>query len=98
MGHGPTSEGGHPAMDYNEHNRTYAAFIRFSTIGTIWCLTLLVGLAIGLTGKSWGLGSLMITLGTIAALVGMLVKAVDYKASAGIFGASLLFWAMTALF
>jgi Bacterial aa3 type cytochrome c oxidase subunit IV len=90
-------EGGHPAMDYAEHERTYNGFVRFSTIGAIWCLVILVGLAIGATGKSWGLGSLMIFLGTVATAVGIFVKSIDYKGVAGVFVLSLLIWAARAL-
>ena len=37
--------GGHPAMDYAEHNRTYAGFIR-GTIGLILaCVVILAGMA-----------------------------------------------------
>jgi small-conductance mechanosensitive channel len=97
MAGGPANEGGHPAMDYQEHDRTYESFIRFSVIGTIWCLVIVVGLAIGATGKSWGLGSLMITLGTIAGVVGLFSKSIDSKAVTGVFILSLLVWAGTAL-
>jgi hypothetical protein len=97
MAGGPAQEGGHPAMDYSEHDRTYAGFLRFSTIGTIWCLVIIVGLAIGATGKSWGLGSLMIVLGTVAGAIGLFSKAIDYKAVAAVFGLSLLVWASRAL-
>jgi small-conductance mechanosensitive channel len=97
MAGGPNAEGGHPAMDYAEHDRTYEGFIRFSVIGTIWCLIIVVGLAIGATGKSWGMGSLMIALGTVAGAIGLFVKSIDSKAVAGVFVLSLLVWAAKAL-
>jgi Bacterial aa3 type cytochrome c oxidase subunit IV len=38
--------GGHPAMDYAEHNRTYAGFIK-GTVGLIVaCVLILVGMAV----------------------------------------------------
>ena len=40
------TSGGHPAMDYAEHNRTYAGFIRFSIAGIVFCVAILVFLAI----------------------------------------------------
>lgn len=48
-GHGPghagTPAGGHPAMDYAEHNRTYSGFIK-GTIGLlVACVLILVGMA-----------------------------------------------------
>jgi hypothetical protein len=97
MAGAPKAEGGHPAMDYAEHDRTYDGFIRFSTIGTIWCLVIVVGLAIGATGKSWGVGSLMIALGTAAGAVGLFSKAIDYKGVAAVLVLSLLVWAAKAL-
>lgn len=36
--------GGHPAMDYDEHARTYAGFIRFTKIGIISLVVLLAGM------------------------------------------------------
>jgi hypothetical protein len=97
MAGAPAPEGGHPAMDYAEHDRTYDGFLRFSTIGTIWCLVIVVGLAIGATGKSWGWGSFMILIGTIAGALGLFSKAIDYKGVAGVFVLSLLIWAAKAL-
>ena len=45
MGHNTTgATGGHPAMDYAEHNRTYAAFLRFSKIGIVSLVVLLTGM------------------------------------------------------
>ncbi|MGL5115568.1 MAG: aa3-type cytochrome c oxidase subunit IV [Beijerinckiaceae bacterium] len=97
MAHGPAPEGGHPAMDYAEHDRTYAAFVRFATIGTIWCLAIVVGLAIGTTGKSWAWGGLIITLASIAGMVGIFVKSIDHRAVTGVFVLSLLIWAVKAM-
>lgn len=43
--HANNHDGGHPAMDYAEHNRTYAGFIK-GTIGlVVACVILLVGMA-----------------------------------------------------
>ena len=97
MAHGQGSGGGHPDMDYAEHEKTYAGFIRFSIIGTIWCITIMVGLAIGATGHSWGWGSFMIFLSTAAAGLGIAVKSVDSKGVLAIFGLSLLIWAAKTL-
>lgn len=84
-------------MDYAEHEKTYEGFIRFSVIGTIWCLVIIVGLAIGATGKSWGMGTLMIVLGTAMAAVGIFSKSIDHKGVTGVFILSLLIWAAKAL-
>jgi hypothetical protein len=97
MAHGNGGEGGHPDMDYAEHEKTYEGFLRFSVIGVIWCVTIMVGLAIGATGHSWGWGSLMIFLSTAAALAGIFIKSIDAKAVTGIFALSMVIWAAKAL-
>lgn len=87
------AEGGVPAMDYAEHEKTYDGFIRFATIGTIWCATIVVGLAIGGPGKSWGWASFLILLSTIATAVGIFVKSINAKAVGAIFVLALLIMA-----
>ncbi|MGL4396253.1 MAG: aa3-type cytochrome c oxidase subunit IV [Hyphomicrobium sp.] len=37
---------GHPAMDYNEHNRTYAGFIRFTKISIVALVLLLAAMKV----------------------------------------------------
>ena len=37
---------GHPAMDYKEHTRTYAGFIRGSIVLLVLCALLLIGMRI----------------------------------------------------
>jgi Bacterial aa3 type cytochrome c oxidase subunit IV len=96
MGDMQQSGGGHPAMDYSEHNRTYDAFLRFSTLGTIWVLVIVVGLAIGATGHRWGLGSLMIVLGTAATGLGIASRGLGWKPVGGVFVLSLVIWLLTA--
>lgn len=41
-----SGSGGHPAMDYNEHARTYRAFIRGTKIMTVLAVLTLVGMAL----------------------------------------------------
>ncbi len=43
---GVNTSGGHSAMDYDEHNRTYAGFIRFTKIGIVALVILLAGMKI----------------------------------------------------
>jgi hypothetical protein len=38
--------GGHPAMDYAEHNRTYAGFIRGAVILSVFVALILVGMLV----------------------------------------------------
>ncbi len=37
--------GGHPAMDYAEHQRTYTKFLQFAKYGIIFLVILLAGMA-----------------------------------------------------
>jgi len=39
---------GHPAMDYNEHQRTYAGFVKVFVWGTVACVALLAVMALTL--------------------------------------------------
>ena len=39
------TSGGHPAMDYKEHQRTYAGFILFTKIGIVLTVLLLIVMA-----------------------------------------------------
>jgi hypothetical protein len=40
------TSGGHPAMDYAEHNRTYTGFIRGAVILTVFVAFLLLGMLV----------------------------------------------------
>lgn len=40
------TSGGHPAMDYKEHVRTFNGFVQFTKISVIACVAILVGMAI----------------------------------------------------
>lgn len=40
------TSGGHPEMDYNEHVRTFNAFIKATTIMTVFTVGVLVFMAI----------------------------------------------------
>ena len=61
------------AMDYAEHERTYAGFIALTKIGTVYVITILLALAIFGFGGSWSfsVGILVLVLATIAAAIGM---------------------------
>ena len=37
--------GGHPAMDYKEHVRTYNGFVQFTKYSIIFLVILLIGMA-----------------------------------------------------
>ena len=40
------TSGGHPAMDYREHVRTYNGFIRLIVVSIVLLVILLIGMAI----------------------------------------------------
>lgn len=42
---GVDTSGGHPAMDYTEHARTYANFIAWTKVGLISAVVILAGMA-----------------------------------------------------
>ena len=44
------TKGGHAAMDYAEHERTYAGFLRLIKIGVISLVVLLLGMKFFLVG------------------------------------------------
>jgi hypothetical protein len=39
------TSGGHPAMDYHEHVRTYKGFVRGTVVLTVLVVLILVGMA-----------------------------------------------------
>ncbi len=43
------TSGGHPAMDYKEHIRTYNGFMQFTKISIVAIVLLLIGMAVFLT-------------------------------------------------
>jgi hypothetical protein len=40
------TSGGHPAMDYTEHNRTYAGFLKFTKISIVLLVLLLAAMKV----------------------------------------------------
>ena len=42
------TNGGHPAMDYPEHLRTYGGFLKATMIGIALCAILLIGMLVTL--------------------------------------------------
>ena len=61
------------AMDYAEHERTFAGFVALTKIATVYVLTILLSLAIFGFGGSWSfsVGILVLVLGTLAAAIGL---------------------------
>jgi uncharacterized membrane protein len=60
-----TPSGGHPAMDYKEHDDTFKGFIHFSEVAVVAILAIVAALAVGGVKHAWFAASM----GTILALV-----------------------------
>lgn len=82
-----------PAMDYDEHERTYQGFIKFTKIGTISCGTILLALILFTYGGGLGtfLGSVSLVAMTIGAVMGLMSSGDGAMPPAVAFGLSGLF-------
>ncbi|MGL5362519.1 MAG: aa3-type cytochrome c oxidase subunit IV [Bosea sp. (in: a-proteobacteria)] len=80
--HSHNTPGGHPAMDYAEHEGTYKGFIHFSEVGTVACLALVTALAVGGTKHAWGVAIAGTLASLIAAGVGIASKSIGWRAPA----------------
>ena len=70
------------AMDYHEHRRTYDGFLRLSTVGTVWVLCVVATLALGGVAQHWVLGGFWLVVATIAGVLGLAIKGLDWKPTA----------------
>jgi O-antigen ligase len=69
-----------PAMDYAEHERTYAGFVHFSEVGTAACLAIVAALAVGGTKNAWGVALIGTLLAIIGAGIGIASKSIGWRA------------------
>lgn len=76
-----------PAMDYDEHERTYTAFINFSKVGTVAVLNIVLCLILfgfgGFTAVVFGVLMLLATL--VASAVGLALGEKGWVPSAVVF-------------
>jgi len=70
------------AADFADHERTYEGFLRFSAVGLVWVLCIVVTLAIGGTTHRWALGGFWLAVATIASVLGLAIKGLDWKPGA----------------
>jgi hypothetical protein len=77
-----TPGGGHPDMDYSEHEGTYKGFITFAEIGTIACLAIVVALAVGGVRHAWGVSILGTIATCIATGIGIAAPSIGWRAPA----------------
>jgi hypothetical protein len=75
----PTQTDVHRGDDFAAHENTYEGFVRLAAIATVWVLTHVVALAIGGTSGRWSLAGFWIFVSTIAAVVGLAVRGLDWK-------------------
>jgi hypothetical protein len=80
--HSHNTPGGHPAMDYAEHEGTYKGFIHFSEVGTMACLALVAALAVGGTKHAWGVAIAGTLASLVATGVGIASKSIGWRAPA----------------
>lgn len=71
---GPTELGA--PMDYTEHERTYDGFVTLTKLSVLHVIDTLLALALFAFGGAWGfwLGIILLTLATIALVIGLFAK------------------------
>ena len=67
------------ADDFAEHRRSYEGFIRIIVFAVFTLLAHLVALAIGGLAHLWFLAAIALVLSLAAAIVGVLVRGLDWK-------------------
>ena len=63
-------------MDYAEHERTFRGFVMLTKLGLLHAIDTMLALALFAFGGAWGfwLGVILLTLATIALVIGILAK------------------------
>jgi len=82
---GPAETGA--PMDYNEHTRTYQGFIAFTALTAILTVNILITLAIyafGSGSSAFWIGTLMLVMAIIAAVIGLFSNG-SWKPSGAVF-------------
>lgn len=80
-------------MDMDAHQQTYNSFIHLTVLTVVFCIAVIVMLAVGNAG-AWGLAGFGVFLSVIAVVVGFLMKGSaipNLVVIAGILGLKLLF-------
>ncbi len=72
--------GGHPAMDYAEHERTYKGFIHFSEVGTVAIIAIVAALAVGGTKHAWFTAAMGTILALVTAGIGLAAPSIGWRA------------------
>lgn len=80
--HGNNNAGGHPDMDYAEHERVYQGFLRFTEIGAVACAALVVALAVGGVRHAWGTAVFGVILTLVASTIAIAAPRIGWRAPA----------------
>ncbi|MGH6644088.1 MAG: aa3-type cytochrome c oxidase subunit IV [Bradyrhizobium sp.] len=67
------------AADFADHERTYDGFMRMSAVALVWVLCIMTTLAIGGTTHRWVLGGFWLFVATIASVLGLAIRGLDWK-------------------
>lgn len=79
-----------PDMDGPTHEATYASFLHFATVGVMFVLCCVVGLAVGGIKQAWLSAIAGIILAHIATAIGLFAPSVSWRAPAAVLGLLLL--------
>lgn len=79
-----------PEMDGKAHETTYDAFTHFTTVGTIFVVCVVVGLAVGGVKHAWLSAIAMMVAASIATAIGLFSTAIAWRAPAVVLGLLLL--------
>jgi len=69
-----------PAMDYEEHERTYTGFVHFAEVGAVACLAIVAALAVGGAKHAWGTALIGTILAVIGTGVGIAAPSISWRA------------------
>lgn len=71
-----------PEMDGRSHEATYNAFTHFTTVGTVFVLSIVAALAVGGVKGAWISTLVMVVLAHIAAAIGLFSTALSWRPGA----------------
>ena len=87
---GAQVEGYRPEMDGPAHETTYNRFTHFTVVTSIFCASIVVGLAVGGVKHAWLSAVFMIVLAHIAAAIGLFSRSMSWRPGGIVLGLLLL--------
>ena len=79
-----------PDMDGRAHERTYDGFTHFTTVGTLFVVCILVGLALGGIKQAWLSAVFTIAIAHIATGIGLFSTGISWRAPTAVLALQLL--------